>query len=88
MTISFTLPDGVEHQLRDEFVDVGSALKEAAFVELYRQGKLSHGRFAECLGISRYEADAILKRHGVTEDLITLQEFNDQVAALQKALRE
>jgi predicted HTH domain antitoxin len=88
MTISFHLPESVEHQLREEFVDVGAALKEAAFIELYRQGKFSHGQLAQGLGISRYETDAILKRHGVTEDLLTRQEVADQVAALRKALGE
>lgn len=88
MTISFSLPDSVEHQLRGEFVDVGEALKEAAFVELYRQGKLSHGQFAAGLDISRYEADAVLKRHDVTEDLVSAKELDEQVAGLRNLLGE
>lgn len=88
MTISFSLPDRVEHQLRGEFVDVGEALKEAAFVELYRQGKLSHGQFAEGLGISRYDADAVLKRHDVTGDLASANELGEQVADLRNLLGE
>lgn len=88
MTISFSLPDSVENQLRGEFIDVGEALKEAAFVELYRQGKLSHGQFAEGLGISRYEADAVLKRHDVTEDLVSAKELDEQVAGLRNLLGE
>ena len=62
------------------------AAKEAALVELYRQGQLSHGKLAEGLGISRYETDAVLKRHNVTEDLLTREEFDDQVSGLRKAL--
>lgn len=88
MTISFSLPDSVEHQLRGEFVDVGEALKEAAFVELYRQGKLSHAQFAAGLDISRYEADAVLKRHDVTEDLVSAKELDEQVAGLRNLLGE
>jgi hypothetical protein len=34
--------------------------------------------------MSRYEADGILKRHGVTEDLPTLAEIDEQVAALNR----
>lgn len=78
----------MERQLREELGDVNQAAKEAALVELYRQGTLSHGKLAECLGISRYETDAVLTRHNVTEDLITLDEFEEQVAGLRKILGE
>ncbi len=61
-------------------------LKEAALVELYRQLRISHGQFAEALGIARHEADAILKRHNVTEDLVTPEELDEQVARLRELL--
>jgi hypothetical protein len=57
-------------------------------VELYRQEKLSHAKLAECLEISRYEADAVLRRHKVTEDLITLDEFSEQIAGLREIVGE
>ncbi|MEX0711811.1 MAG: UPF0175 family protein [Pirellulales bacterium] len=88
MTISFNLPESLEQQLRDELGNLDQAAKEAALVELYRQGKLSHGRLAEGLGISRYQADAVLKRHHVTEDLITLDELDEQVLGLRKLVGE
>lgn len=84
MTVSFQLPANIENELRQDLGDLDQAAKEAAVVELYRQGKLSHGKLAECLGVSRYETDAVLKRHNVTEDLITLDEFNEQVAVLRE----
>ena len=85
-TVSFQLPDDVEKQLRQELGDLDIAAKEAALVELYRQGRLSHGKLAESLGISRYETDALLKRHNVTEDLLTQEEFDQQVNGLRKSL--
>lgn len=85
-TVSFQLPDNIEQQLRAEVGDVSATAKEAALVELYRQGQLSHGKFAEALGISRYEADAVLSRHNVTEDLLTRAEFDEQVTSLRKLL--
>ena len=88
MAITFTLPADIEQRLRDEFGDLNAAAKEAALVELYRQGKLSHGKLAESLGISRFETDGILKRHNVTEDLITPEEYNEQMAALRKIVGE
>jgi predicted HTH domain antitoxin len=84
MTVSFQLPNEIEAQLRVDIADLDEVAKEAALVELYRQGQLSHGKLAECLGISRYETDAVLKRHNVTEDLITSQEFDEQARALRK----
>jgi predicted HTH domain antitoxin len=86
-TITFELPDNVERHLAALSGDADAAAKEAAVVELYRQGQISHGALAECLGISRTEADAILERHGVTEDLPTVSEFLEQVQALRTRLR-
>jgi len=86
MTISFSLPEPIEANLRAQVGNLDEAAKEAALVELYRQEKISHSQLAQSLGISRYEADGVLKRHNVTEDLITLEEFHEQVAAVRKLL--
>jgi hypothetical protein len=88
MAISFSLPENVENDLRIQFHDLDQAAKEAALVELYRLGSLSHGQFADGLGVSRYDADAVLKRHGVCEDLISAADFDAQVAGLRKTLGE
>jgi predicted HTH domain antitoxin len=88
MSVSFELPESIEKELRDELGDLDQAAKQAALVELYRQGKLSHGKLAESLEISRYETDALLKRHRVIEDLPTLGEIDEQIAALGKHLGE
>jgi predicted HTH domain antitoxin len=86
MAVTFDLPTGIEQQLRREFADLDQLAKEAALVELYRQGQLSHGKLAESLGISRYETDALLKRHNVTEDLVTREELEEQMGELRKSL--
>jgi predicted HTH domain antitoxin len=88
MSITFTLPDGIERHLRQEVSDLDQTAKEAVVVELYRQGKLSHGELAESLRVSRYEVDALLKRHNVIEDLLTLDEFKEQAKVLRTLLRE
>ena len=84
MSITFTLPAAIESDLRAQFGDLDEAAKEAALVELYRQQKLSHGQLAESLGISRDEANAVLKRHNVTEDALTICEFDQQMDQLRK----
>jgi hypothetical protein len=86
MTISFELPESIEQYLRDLVGDLDAVAKEAALVELYRQSKLTHHQLATALGLERFETDGLLKRHGVTEDLITLEEFDEQVAGLRQRL--
>jgi hypothetical protein len=86
MTISFSLPGPVEECLRAQVVNLDATAKEAALVELYRQGQLSHSQFAQGLGISRDEANAVLKRHHVTEDLVTPEEYEEQMATVRRLL--
>jgi predicted HTH domain antitoxin len=86
-TISFELPDNVQRHLACMNADVDGAAKEAAVVEMYRQGQISHGALAECLGLSRYETDAVLKRHHVTEDMPSLEEFEADLAAVRRMIQ-
>lgn len=84
MTVSFELPSIIEEQLRRQFVDLDQAAKEAALVELYRQGKITHHELATSLGLDRFETEALLRRCGVTEDCVTVEELDRQLAALRK----
>ncbi len=86
MAIRIELPGAIEEKLRADFGDLSAAGKEAMLVELYRQDKVSHGELAGALGLSRYETDGVLKRHNVTEDLLTSEELHEQVASLRKRL--
>lgn len=84
MSITFELPTEIERQLRGELYNLDQVAKEAALVELYRQGKLSHHKLATALGLGRLELDGLLKEHGVTEDSITIEELDKQVAAFRR----
>jgi hypothetical protein len=86
MSISFELPAALEQQLRLEFVDLNQAAKEAALVELYRHEKLSHHQLAVALGLDRFETEALLKRHNVTEDCLSSAALQDQVDSLRKLI--
>lgn len=86
MSITFDLPPELERDLRRQLGDIEQAAKEAALVELYRQLKLSHGQLANALGLSRDELNALLKKHNVTEDLITVDDFDEQMSSLRKLL--
>lgn len=86
MSITFELPAAVEQQLRRDVANLGGVAKEAALVEVYRQGKISHHQLGLSLNMTRFETDGLLKGHNVTEDLITAAELGEQVATLGKLL--
>ncbi len=62
--------------------DFDQRAKELLLVSLYRDDQLSHHQLATILGLTRYETDGVLKRHGVTEDLLTVEELAAQVDSL------
>lgn len=86
MGITFQLPNTVEQRLRDHFADLDHAAKEAALIELYRQDVVSRFELAQALGLSRFETEELLARHGVTEDLLTVQEHEAQLQGLRRLL--
>ena len=83
MSITFDLPASVEQQLRGDVTNLDDLAKEAALVEFYRQGTISYHQLCLSLGMTRFETDDLLKRHRVTEDLITAKELGEQIASLR-----
>ena len=75
MAVSFQLPTDLEQELRGRFTDLDSEAKEALLVSLYRQGKLSHFALSKALGLDRFETEDVLRKHNVTEDLGTVEEY-------------
>lgn len=84
MAVTIDLPRNVEDALRQTLPNLDEQAKEILLVTLYRGGKLTHHEFAAAMGVTRHEADGILKRHQVTEDLMTPEEFEAERAALLK----
>ena len=81
MTVSFELPEAAEQALRTHGPDLSQAAKEAVLIELYREGRLFHGELAQALGISRYEADGLLKNRAALLD-ISAEQFQNELTAL------
>ena len=88
MAVTFELPAVIERQLRDEWADFDAVAKEAALVELYRQARLTHYQLATALGLDRFATDELLKRHQVTEDLLSAEALGSQLATLRKLVHE
>ena len=79
MTVTIPIPNNLDEALVRE---LDHAAREAVAVRLYREGKLSHGQFADFLGIGRGQADEVLGRHGVVDEFTA-----DEIAAQVQASR-
>jgi hypothetical protein len=77
MAIVVELPADVEKRLRAASPDLDSAAKEALLIEFYREDKLTRYELSQALGLTRFEIDALLKKHNVTTDLPTLEELEE-----------
>jgi len=84
MAVSFQLPTELEHDLRLELRDLDAEAKEALLVSLYRQGKLSHLALSKALSLDRFETEDVLRKHNVTEDLGTVDDYLTDAATLAK----
>jgi Uncharacterised protein family (UPF0175) len=82
MAVTIQIPADVEQRLSAENPDLESTAREAMLVGLYRQDKLSHHELSQVLGLDRIATDGLLKRHGVTEDLPTNEEYDAALARL------
>jgi len=61
--------------------DRSGKAREAFFVELYREHRVSHRQLGEALGLEPYETDGLLKKHGVGLG-ISIEELRPQAVAL------
>jgi hypothetical protein len=85
MTIRFDLPQSIEDSLKSGGLDPSRVVLEAALVELYRQDRIYRVDLGDALGLTRLEVDALLKRHNVTEDLQSLEEYEHDMERFRQA---
>ena len=53
MTIQFEIPHDIGQELGSNGADLNGEAREASFVELYRQNRITHHQLAEALRLSR-----------------------------------
>jgi hypothetical protein len=87
MAVTIELPAEVEQSLRAQSPNLDAEAKEALLVELYRQERLTHYELSLALGISRFETDAVLKKHQVTIDLPTPDELERDLSRLRELVK-
>jgi hypothetical protein len=84
MTISFEIPQEIEQQIRTDGVDLDRDAKEVYLMEQYRQARITHRQLEEALDLSFHEAEQLLKRRDVGQDL-DIEEFEAGREFLRKA---
>ncbi len=87
MTVSFELPNDLQHELQIAFGDLGQAAKEALAVRGYSERKFGMGTLRRLLGLEdRWAAEKWLADHQVVRnysvedlqaDVETLQNLSD-----------
>lgn len=75
------LPDEVSSRLRDE--DLAAIAKEALVMEFLREHRISQGRAAEMLSISRYDLFDLMTKYQVPVIDLTAEELG---AELERSL--
>lgn len=83
MAITIDLPADLEAKLREQTPDLAADLKRAVAIELYREHRISQGQLARILGITRMEADGVLK-----DAKVWLEITAEEVIAESEGLRE
>lgn len=84
MAVSFQLPDELESNLRHDFQDLDAEAREAFLVDLYRRRRISHHALAGALGLDRFETEGVLRKHQVTEDLGTVDDYLRDAQTLEQ----
>jgi predicted HTH domain antitoxin len=86
INFAFNLPPDVEERLRAEVPDLSGAIREAFAIDLFRRGILTHHGLGQWLGLDRFETDALLKRHRVTEQSLSHEDVDADVQSLDELL--
>lgn len=87
MAVTIQFPADIEHRLRKETPDLAAQFKEAAALELFRRGRITHFELSNVLGLDRFETDAYLKRHNVFEGSLTSEDLETDCRTLDEVVR-
>ncbi len=82
--LELTFPSEVLDMLSTTYQDDANLIKEAAVLELYREGKISSGKAAEILGMDRFEFIRYAGKKGIPYIRITSEELEEEVRLLEK----
>jgi predicted HTH domain antitoxin len=82
MTLQIPIPENIDEALIQR---LDREAREAVAVRLYKEGKLSHGQFADYLQIDRSQAEDVLGRHGIVD--YTPERVSEEADAIRQRLK-
>jgi predicted HTH domain antitoxin len=77
--VTVEVPEDAVRTFGGDDARFGREMYEAAVVQWFDEGRISQGRAAELLGISRVELFEVLKRHEVSPIQITPEELAEEL---------
>ncbi len=86
MAIAIQIPQTIEETLRSALPDLDERAKEIVLVGLFREGRITHHQLCSAMGLSPDQANAVLKNHGVHEDLPTAVEIAEEWTSLRRLM--
>ncbi len=87
MVVSLNISEAAAKHFGESPDAIARNLLTKAALEEYREERISEGRFAEILGVSRWEAQEILDRYQARHPY-TLQMLEEDRQALSKIFKE
>jgi len=88
LSVTLELPRDLVGALDVPQVRLASRLQELIALELFREGRISAGKGAELLGISKLDFIHLLARHGIAYFTESPEELAAEVATLERLLSE
>jgi len=88
LSVALDLPRDLLGALDVPRVQLESRLRELIALELFREGRISSGKGAELLGVSKLEFVRLLAQHGISYFTESSEELTAEVATLDQLLGE
>lgn len=86
LTVNLELPRDILAALDVPEAELGARLRELIAVQLFREGRISSGKAAELLGVSKSEFVDLLARSGLNYFAQSPEEFVAEVSALESVV--
>lgn len=83
-TVEISFPAEVLDALAATYQNNADVIKEAAVLELYREGRISAGKAAETLEMDRFEFIRYAGRKGIPYLRMSPDELENEIAMLEK----
>jgi hypothetical protein len=87
MQVTIELPENLAALLAGDSHNLPQAVLEAVLMTAVRDAAISVAQARRILGLSRYEMDGLLKRHGAVGDM-TVEDLERDTAAARSFCRE